>query len=38
MAAVLDSPLIADGTVVAGLVYDLHSGRLTTVVAAPPTR
>ena len=31
---VLESPLVADGTVVAGLVYDLHSGRLTTVV--PP--
>ena len=30
----LASPLIVDGTVVAGLVYDLHSGRLTTVV--PP--
>lgn len=34
VAAVLDSPLIVDGTVVAGLLYDLHSGRLTTVV--PP--
>jgi len=32
VGAVLDSPLIADGTVVAGLVYDLCSGRLTTVV------
>ena len=31
---VLDSPLIADGTVVAGLVYDIHSGRLAVVV--PP--
>ncbi len=35
VSAVLDSPLIVDATVVAGLVYDLHSGRLTTVV--PPT-
>lgn len=34
VAAVLDSPLIAPGIVVAGLVYDLHSGRLHTVV--PP--
>jgi len=34
VAKVLESPLIADGTVVAGLVYDLPSGRLTTVV--PP--
>lgn len=33
VAAVLASPLIADGTLVAGLVYDLRSGRLTTVVA-----
>lgn len=30
--AVLDSPLIADGTVVAGLIYDLRSGWLTTIV------
>jgi carbonic anhydrase len=36
VAMVLASPLIPDGTVVAGLVYDLHSGRLTTVV--PPQR
>ena len=35
VAVVLDSPLIADGTVVAGLLYDIHSGRLTTVV--PPS-
>lgn len=35
VASVLESPLIVDGTVVAGLVYDLHSGRLTTVV--PPS-
>jgi len=35
VTAVLESPLIADGTVVAGLVYDLRSGRLTTVV--PPS-
>ena len=34
VAVVLDSPLIADGTVVAGLVYDIHTGRLTT--AVPP--
>lgn len=34
VAVVLASPLIVDGTVVAGLVYDLHTGRLTTVV--PP--
>jgi len=33
VAAVLQSPLIADGVVVAGLVYDLRSGRLTTIVA-----
>ena len=33
VSAVLDSGLIAAGTVVAGLVYDLHSGRLSTVVA-----
>ena len=32
VTAVLDSPLIADGVVVGGLLYDLHSGRLTTVV------
>jgi len=37
VSAVLESPLIADGTVVAGLVYDLRSGRLTTVVP-PGTR
>jgi len=30
--AVLDSPLIAVGTVVAGLIYDLRSGWLTTIV------
>jgi len=36
VAAVLDSPLIPDGTVVAGLVYDLHSGRLHTVVEPQP--
>ncbi len=30
--AVLGSPLIADGTVVAGLIYDLRSGWLTTIV------
>ena len=29
---VVDSPLIADGTVVAGLIYDLRSGWLTTIV------
>jgi carbonic anhydrase len=29
----LDSPLVPDGTVVAGLVYQMHSGRLTTLVA-----
>lgn len=29
----LASPLLPDGVVVGGLVYDLHSGRLTTVVA-----
>ncbi|MEQ1787385.1 MAG: carbonic anhydrase [Acidimicrobiales bacterium] len=29
----LDSPLLPDGTVVGGLLLDLHSGRLTTVVA-----
>ena len=34
VALVLGSPLIPDGTVVAGLVYDLHSGRLAPVV--PP--
>ena len=34
VAAVLASPLIADGTVVTGLLYDLLSGRLHTVV--PP--
>jgi carbonic anhydrase len=34
VSIVLDSPLIADGTVVAGLVYDIHSGRLAVVV--PP--
>jgi carbonic anhydrase len=34
VAEVLASPLIPDGTAVAGLVYDIHSGRLTTVV--PP--
>jgi carbonic anhydrase len=34
VSAVLDCPLIAAGTVVGGLVYDLHSGRLATVV--PP--
>jgi len=33
VSAVLDSGLIAAGTVVAGLVYDLYSGRLSTVVA-----
>ena len=33
VGAVLDSGLVPDGTVVAGLVYDLHSGRLSTVVA-----
>ena len=32
VAALLDSPLIPDGTVVVGLVYDLHTGRLRTVV------
>lgn len=36
VAVVVDSPLIAAGTVVAGLVYDLHSGRLASVV--PPRR
>jgi carbonic anhydrase len=36
VAMVLDSPLIPDGTVVAGLVYDIHSGRLTTVVPPRP--
>lgn len=35
VSAVVDSPLIVAGSVVAGLVYDLHSGRLTTVV--PPS-
>jgi len=30
--AVLDSSLIANGTVVAGLIYDLRSGWLTTIV------
>ncbi len=35
VASVLESPLIVDGTVVVGLVYDLHSGRLTT--AVPPS-
>ena len=34
--AVLDSPLIPDGTIVAGLVYDIHSGRLRTVVDPQP--
>ena len=29
----LDSPLLPDGIVVGGLLLDLHSGRLTTVVA-----
>lgn len=29
---ILESPLIADGTVVAGLIYDLRSGWLTTIV------
>jgi len=33
VGAVLDSGLVPDGTVVAGLVFDLHSGRLSTVVA-----
>ncbi len=30
--AVLASPLLRDGVVVAGLLYDLRSGRLTTIV------
>ena len=34
---VLASPLVPDGVVVGGLLLDLHSGRLTTVVA-PRTR
>ncbi len=33
VASVLASPLIAPGTVVAGLLLDLHVGRLATVVA-----
>lgn len=37
VGAVLASPLIADGVVVGGLVYDLHSGRLTTMVAPRAT-
>ena len=32
VATVLDSPLVAEGTVVAGLLYDLRSGRLHTVI------
>lgn len=32
VAAVLESPLIVDGTVVAGLVYDIRTGRLDTLV------
>jgi carbonic anhydrase len=34
---VLASPLVPDGVVVGGLLLDLHSGRLTTIVA-PRTR
>lgn len=34
---VLRSPLVADGVVVGGLIYDLRSGRLTTVVAPRAT-
>jgi len=34
---VLDSPLLPDGIVVGGLLLDLHSGRLTTVVPPGPS-
>jgi carbonic anhydrase len=34
--AILTSPLVAGGTVVAGLLYDLHTGRLHTVVPPNP--
>lgn len=37
VVTVRNSPLIADQVVVAGLVYDLRSGRLTTVVAPDVT-
>jgi len=37
VAAVLDSPLMAGGTVVAGFIYDLRSGWLTT-IAEPSHR
>lgn len=33
----LHSPLIAPGVAVGGMVYDLHSGLLTTVVASEPS-
>ena len=32
VSRLLDSPLLPKGTVVAGMVYDLHSGRLSTLV------
>ncbi len=37
VARLLETPLLPAGTVVAGLVYDLHSGRLDTVVAPATT-
>ena len=37
VARLLESPLLPPGTLVSGLVYDLHSGRLRTVVATAAT-